>query len=231
LQISFLQHFSHGVSVQSYYTYSKALGSTGSEGEGSNGPRDPFDYGLDYGPLYFDLKDNWVTSMLYQPPPFLTSSSPFVRTLANGWGLTGIITVQSGPPLDLQSGVDNSLSDIGSDTPDQVGSWQISGGRSKAQQIAEWFNPAAFVPNAIGTFGNVGRDSLRSPGFWNWDMAALRSFTPREGWRIEFRASFYNIFNHANLGAPGNTQNSPSFGEILSTSTPRNIEFSLRLSF
>jgi hypothetical protein len=231
LQISFLQRFSHGVSVQSYYTYSKALGSTGSEGEGSNGPRDPFDYGLDYGPLYFDLKDNWVTSMLYQPPPFLTSSSPFVRTLANGWGLTGIITVQSGPPLDLQSGVDNSLSDIGSDTPDQVGSWQISGGRSKAQQIAEWFNPAAFVPNAIGTFGNVGRDSLRSPGFWNWDMAALRSFTPREGWRIEFRASFYNIFNHANLGAPGNTQNSPSFGEILSTSTPRNIEFSLRLSF
>jgi len=231
LQISFLQRFSHGVSVQSYYTYSKALGSTGSEGEGSNGPRDPFDYGLDYGPLYFDLKDNWVTSMLYQPPPFLTSSSPFVRTLANGWGLTGIITVQSGPPLDLQSGVDNSLSDIGSDTPDQVGSWQISGGRSKAQQIAEWFNPAAFVPNAIGTFGNVGRDSLRSPGFWNWDMAALRSFTPREGWRVEFRASFYNIFNHANLGAPGNTQNSPSFGEILSTSTPRNIEFSLRLSF
>jgi len=231
LQISFLQRFSHGVSVQSYYTYSKALGSTGSEGEGSNGPRDPFDYELDYGPLNFDLKNNWVTSMLYQPPPFLQSSSRLVRTLANGWGLTGILTIQSGPPLDLQSGVDNSLSDIGSDTPDQVGSWQLPGGRSKAQQIQEWFNPAAFVPNAIGTFGTVGRDALRSPGFWNWDLAALRSFTPREGCRLEFRASFYNIFNHANLGAPVGTVTSPAFGQILSTSTPRNIEFSLRFSF
>lgn len=139
--------------------------------------------------------------------------------------------MQSGPPLNLASGVDNSFTNIGSDTPDQVASWQVPGGRSKAAEIQEWFNPAAFVPNATGTFGTVGRDSLRSPGYWNWDAAALRSFRPREGYRLEFRASFYNFLNHANLGAPVSTLTSPSFGQILSTTTPRNIEFSLRLTF
>lgn len=231
LQISFIQRYSHGVTVQSYYTYSKALGITGAESEGSNGPRDPFDYELDYGPLTYDLTHNWVNSFLWQPPEYLKSANRYVHALANGWGLTGILTVQSGPPLSLTSGVDNSFTNIGSDTPDQVGAWQVSGGRSKAQEIQEWFNPSAFVPNAIGTFGTVGTDSLRSPGLWNLDAAAIRNFTLHEGFHLEFRASFYNIFNHANLGAPVSTLTSPAFGQILTTTTPRNIEFSLRLTF
>ncbi|MGO8786853.1 MAG: hypothetical protein ACLQVL_05645 [Terriglobia bacterium] len=165
LQVSLLQRYSHGITVQSYYTYSKALGNVGAETEGSNGPRDPFDDGLDYGPLPYDLTHNWVTSVLWQPPRFLKSASGWVRTLANGWGLTSIVTVQSGPPLNLASGVDNSFTNIGSDTPDQVASWQVPGGRSKAAEIQAWFKPAAFVPNAIGTSGTVGRDSLRSPGY------------------------------------------------------------------
>ncbi len=231
LQISFRQTYSHGLSINSYYTYSKALGVVGAETEGSNGPRDPFDYKLDYAPESFDLTHNWVTSFLWQPAESQKFSSRLAGALLNGWGLTGIWTVQSGLPLNLASGIDNSFTNIGSDTPDQVGNWQLPGGRSKGQEIQEWFNPKAFVANAVGTFGTVGRNSLRRPGYWNWDAAALRSFTPREGYRLEFRASFYNIFNHANLGAPNATETSPAFGHILTTTTPRQIEFSLRLTF
>lgn len=230
LQISFRQTYSHGLAVNSYYTYSKALGVGGAEGEGSNGPRDPFDYELDYGPLSFDRTNNWVTSLLWQPAR-QKFSSRLASALANGWGLTGIWTLQSGSPLTLRSGVDNSFTNIGGDTPNQVGSWQLPGGRSKGQQIQEWFNTAAFAANPVGTFGTLGIGTLRNPGYWNLDAALLRTFVPREGVNLEFRASFYNIFNHANLNGPVATLTSPSFGKILGTSDPRQIEFSLRLTF
>lgn len=231
LQVSFRQRYSHGISVNSYYTYSKTLGIVAAESEGSNGPRDPFNFGLNYGPLPYDLRNNWVTDFLWQPEEHRKFSNPLVGALARGWGLTGILTIQSGPPLTLVSGVDNSYTGIGSDTPNQVGAWQLPGGRSKGQQIQEWFNTSAFATNPVGTFGTLGEGALRSPGFWNWDAALLRTFVPREGYRLEFRGSFYNILNHANLGAPVNALTSPAFGEIFTASTPRQIEFSLRLVF
>lgn len=232
LQITFRQRTAHGVSVQSYYTYSKTLGIVAAEGEGSNGPRDPFNRELNYGPTTFDVRHNWVSSILWDPTAELKPSNRIVNGLVKGWGLNGIWTVQSGPPLTLTSGVDNSFSGIGADTPDQIGNWQMSGNRTKAQELQQWFNPAAFQKNAIGTFGTLGEGALRSPGLWNLDAAALRNFTLREGLHMEFRASFYNIFNHANFGAPTGTFTSPNFGKILTTtSNPRQIEFSLRLTF
>jgi Carboxypeptidase regulatory-like domain len=231
LQFSFRQRYSHGLSVNSYYTYSKTLGIVGSEGEGSNGPRDPYNFGLNYGPMSYDIRNNWVTDFLWQPTEHRKFSNRMVGAVAGGWGLTSIFTVQSGPPLTLASGVDNSFTGIGGDTPNQVGAWQLSGSRSKGQQIQQWFNTQAFVPNPPGTFGTLGEGALRSPGYWNWDAAVLRTFVPHEGYQLEFRGSFYNILNHANLGAPVNSLTSPAFGEILSTTTPRQIEFSLNLQF
>jgi hypothetical protein len=231
LQISFRQTYSHGVTVASYYTYSKALGVIGAEGEGTNGPRDPYDYELNYGPQSWDLTQNWVSSFLWQPPAHHFSNR-LVGAVANNWGLTGILTGQSGTPFTITSGVDNSFSDIGSDDADQVGPYALPSGRSLGQQLQEWFNTKSFAPNAIGTFGNTGIDEFRGPGYWEWDTAVLRSFIPREGYRLEFRASFYNILNHPDFGTPDAVQNSPAFGQILSqTNDPRQIEFSLRLTF
>lgn len=231
LQVSFRQRYSHGLSLNSNYTYSKALGVVASEGAGSNGPRDPNNFGLNYGPLSFDLRNNWVTDFLWRPTEGRKFSNRLLGAVAGGWGLTNIVTIQSGPPLSLSSGVDNSFTGIGSDTPDQVGPWQYPGGRSKSQQIQEWFNPNAFVTNPVGTFGTLGMDALTSPGYWNWDAAVMRTFVPHEGYTLEFRGSFYNILNHANLGAPVSTLTSPAFGRIQSATNPRQIEFSLRLSF
>jgi hypothetical protein len=231
LQISFRQNYAHGVGVQSSYTYSKALGVNGAESEGNNGPRNPFNYRLDYGPLPYDLRQNWVTSFIWQPTNNLHLSNRFVNAVVKGWGLTGIFTIHTGSPLSLYSGLDNSLTGIGSDTPDQVGSWHLPGGRSKAQQIQQWFNASAFVANAVGTFGQVGIGALRTPGFWNLDTAFQRTFIPHEGYQLEFRGSLYNAFNHANLNGPDNDLQSPTFGQILSTSDPRVVEFGLRFAF
>ena len=231
MQMSFRQRYSHGVSIQSNYTFSKALGVVGAQSEGSNGTRDPFNARLDYGPLSIDRTHNFVTSVIWDTSDLVRSSSPLVKAIAKGWQLTGIVTLQSGSPLTLTSGRDNSLSGIGADTPDQLGNWHLAGDRSKAQQIQEWFNPAAFGPNAIGTYGDVGIGALRNPGLWNMDGAVQRNFKVYESTQLSFRASFYNALNHANLGSPTATQSSPSFGQILSATDPRVIEFGLRLAF
>jgi Carboxypeptidase regulatory-like domain len=229
LQIVFNQQFTRGIFVKSAYTWSKALGVGGAETEGSNGPRDPFDYRLDYGPSDFDVNQNWVTSVIWQPLEG-RGFSPVVKTLIGGWQLGGISTLHSGTPLNLTSGLDNSLTGIGSDTPDVVGNYHIAN-HSKADQIAHWFNPAAFTQNAIGTFGTLGHNALRNPGYVNVDLNIQKNFMFAEKYGVEFRSSLYNAFNHANLVPPQGTLTSGNFGQILSTTDPRVIEFGLRLKF
>jgi hypothetical protein len=98
--------------------------------------------------------------------------------------------------------------------------------------MAAWFNPAAFAQNAAGTFGNTGIGILRGPGTWNTDLAVQRQFRFGERKRLEFRSSFYNLFNHANLNNPDTTQlNTTTFGKITSVSAPRVIELGLRFAF
>jgi hypothetical protein len=153
------------------------------------------------------------------------------RWTIGGWQVSGIMTAISGPPLTVRSGRDNSLTGIGGDTADQLGDWRLSDGRSKEDQIKAWFNTAAFGPNAIGTFGQTGIGALTGPGSWNVDFAVQKQFRIREGHRLDFRNSFYNLFNHANLSSPNTTQNNATFGRITAASTPRVIEFGRRYAF
>jgi Carboxypeptidase regulatory-like domain len=229
LQIAFNQQAIEGVFIKSAYTWSKALGVAGSEGEGSNGPRDPLNYRLDYAPLSMNLSSNWVTSAIWKP---LASRhfGPAVNALIGGWQLGGISTVHSGQPINLTSGLDNSLTGIGSDTPDVVGNYAIAN-HSKADAAAHWFNPAAFKQNAIGTFGTLGVNTLRGPGYMNVDLNIQKNFLIAERYGIEFRTSMYNAFNHANLNNPATVLTSASFGQITTATDPRVIEFGVRLSF
>ena len=108
----------------------------------------------------------------------------------------------------------------------------LSSDRSKGDQIARYFNPAAFVPAAPGTFGNAPRNLLRGPGSINFDLSAMKNIPIHENIRMQFRAEFFNAFNNVNLSAPFATVNTPSrFGRIESADSPRIIQFALKLSF
>jgi hypothetical protein len=149
-----------------------------------------------------------------------------------GWQLSGIASMVSGAPLTVRAGRDNSLRAIGGDTADVIGDWHLADGRSRQEQMNSWFNTAAFVQNAAGTFGGGGIGILRGPGTWNTDLAVQRQFRFSERRRLEFRASFYNLPNHANLNNPDTTQlNTTTFGKITSVSAPRVIELGLRFAF
>lgn len=231
LQVQFTLPPVKGVSVKSAYTWSRALGVVAAEAEGTNGPRNPNNYNMDYAPLPFDVNQNSVTSFFWQPFSVKLTSSPLIRHAAQGWQLGGILTFSSGTPLNLVSGIDNSFTGIGQDTPDVVGAWSLPSGRSKPDQIAKWFNPAAFTRNAVGTFGTLPVNALRNPGIMNFDLNIQKNFVFTEKYRAEFRSSLYNSFNHTNLGSPVNSLASANFGKIQTAADPRVIEFGLRLLF
>ena len=112
----------------------------------------------------------------------------------------------------------------------------------------QWFNPLMFVPGPIGSMGDTPRSFLRGPHFANFDMSISKdTAVPRlgEAGKVEFRAEFFNIFNHTNLALPNQTIYTGSLtdgaynetplstgGQITSTvGTARQIQLSLKLIF
>lgn len=231
MQTSFNRRYSQGLTIQAAYTWSKALGVVNGQGEGSNGPRDPNNYRLDYGPLGSDRRHNFTTSVLWAIPWGSSAHSKWLRGVADGWQLSTIISAQTGEQLTVRAGRDNSLRGVANDTADLAGDWRLTGDRSKADQISKWFNPAAFVQNRIGTAGVAGVGFLPGPGAVNCDIGLVKAFHFSEQRALQLRSSFFNAFNHANLGNPNTSVSAATFGRITNASTPRIIELGLRFTF
>jgi hypothetical protein len=107
-----------------------------------------------------------------------------------------------------------------------------------------WFNPAAFAPPlaAVGTpadlyatypykYGNAGKDSVRGPGLFNWDMGVAKDFSIGEALTVQLRGEFFNSFNTVNYSDPVSTISSVGFGSIRSAGDPRIGQMALKLRF
>ena len=122
--------------------------------------------------------------------------------LLGGWNLTGIVTLQSGFPFTIGSGVDNARTGTGGQRADLIGDPYLSGDRSRADRIAEWLNHTAFAPNALGTFGNQGRNMFRGPGLAVIDLGLHKNFRITERVNTQFRFETFNALNRVNLNGP-----------------------------
>jgi len=144
-----------------------------------------------------------------------------------GWQLQVIGTAQSGAPLSAI--VSSDISGTGSpivNRPDLVGNPNT--GHSSASRF---FDPKAFQIPAPGTFGNSGRNVIIGPGIWNVDTALSRTVRISDATRLQFRTDFYNVFNHPNFAAPPSMQNfvdSPDFGALFVSRSPRIVQFGLK---
>ena len=146
-----------------------------------------------------------------------------------GWSLAGVLTLQSGPSFAVRSGVDNSRSGMNMDQADLVGDISRPAG---ADKVREWFNTAAFVPNAIGTFGNSGRNIVPGPGLAVVNTTLAKYFNVYRETKLQFRAEFFNLTNHPNFISPRrDTLTSGTYGRITSADDPRILQFALKWLF
>jgi hypothetical protein len=238
-QVELEKRLSYGLSFQTNFTWSRALNDYGPNGQyGIFGVTGINTCGcgrsLDYGPDAGDANKVFRLSGNYAFPrvPFKGA----VDKVVNGWNLSYLTNWQSGFPFTSFAEDDNSFSGMGNDRPDitvgNIKQTQLSTGRSHAAQINEWFNTADFVPNAIGTYGNIGKNSLRGPRLFTEDLALLKAGKlVRERVGYEFRAEFYNAFNNVNFGNPDFGLTDSNFGQITSANDPRILQMALKVNF
>jgi len=237
LLISAEKRLSHGLALTAGFRWAKSLDEVSSTDLGED-TDDPANIRDSRGPSDFNIAKQFIGSFLYALPT--AQSLGFVgRQILGGWNLNGIVTVRSGFPYTVNSGLKNSM--VGSwgnhERADLIGDPNLPGSRPLAQKLSEWFNPAAFTYNAIGTFGSSPRNFLTGPNFANVDFGLVKSFPIKKGpfsetQRIDVRAEFFNLFNRANFEQPqAQVSNGPNFGRILAATDPRIIQFGLKYTF
>ena len=229
LQLTLDKRMSKGFSILSNYTLSKTLDHTSENKQTGTSQTNPFDLGFDWGPANSDRRHRWVTSALWQIPGQFGSKG--LDAVLAGWSLTGIYVVQSGQGFTVTSGVDNARSGTGGQRADLVGDPNLSGNRSVDEQIRQWFNTAAYVQNALGTFGNSGRNALRGPGSRALDLGLHKTFGLVGSAKLQLRVEAFNALNNVNLDPPNTSRNSSNFGRILSAGDPRIMQVAARVWF
>jgi hypothetical protein len=245
LQIKLERRFSTGFFLLGSYTFSKSIddasATTVNGGAGSTAePQDSFNWRADRALSNFDARHRMEVSFIYELPfgkgkRFLNTSSRVEDGFLGGWQVNGIGGAQSGQPFTPElsnGGPDINADPGGAVRPDLVGNPKLSSGQS----LNHWFNVSAFVvPGQDGTapytFGNAGRNILEGPNFVNLDFSLFKAFSLSERLKLQFRAEFFNIFNHPNFGFPNPNVDLPQAGIITSASAPREIQFALKLLF
>jgi hypothetical protein len=154
----------------------------------------------------------------------------------SGWQVNGIGTFLSGFPFTPLIG-SNRSGDGDTRNPDRPSINPAFTGPVVTGNPNQWFNPTAFILPTAGTYGNLGRGTLRGPGLADVDFSLFKNTAVTERTNLQFRAEFFNIFNRSNYGPPNTTvfssgNVSPSAGLITTTATfPRQIQLGLKLLF
>jgi hypothetical protein len=195
----------------------------------------PINPRLSRGLSAFDATHNFVVSYTYVLPIDRLGGP---KRLTNGWSISGVTTFSTGLPVTLVETDDHSLLGtafggpipLAVDTPDQVGPLHIMDPRKTSNHL--YFDPTAFAASAIGLEGNARRRFFHGPGLNHWNMAFHKDTPLSERVNLQFRADFFNIFNHAEFATPSGILAGP-FGQVTSTGglLPRTGQLSLKLNF
>ena len=237
--------FASGLYFLNSFTWSKALGNSEQALENNATVQNIYDLRNERGPTSYDVTLMNVTSVVYELPfgkgrRLGSSWNGIIDAIAGGWELNAINTANSGLPVNITYTPSSALDATGrlaewrgvaSQRPNLVGDPTRTSG---ASMIDQYWNKAAFgMPTASAPFGTLGRNVLRGPNFWQWDMGVDKSFRipAREGMALQFRSEFFNLLNHTNFGAPSADITTASFGTIRSAFPPRQIQFALKLMF
>ncbi len=229
----------HGFSGFYGYVFSKSLDGA-SDGIDFNFataafPQNSDNLAAEKGPSTFDTKHRFTGALNYSVPVW----GGLPKRLAEGWALNTIFTIQSGRPIPI---IDDNFGINGHLRPDVVPG--VNPVLPHWNPATGYLNPAAFA-EPVGEFGTLGRNQIYGPGYWNADFSVTKDTKITETFGVQFRAEFFNIFNHPNFALPDNFV-TPGFGPdgVISATPdvaqgnpglggggPRVIQFAVRLTF
>jgi hypothetical protein len=255
LQVTVDRRYNHGLSFRAAYTLSKTTDLTSGFRGRSSTYTDPFDPRFDHGLADFDATHRFVFSGSWEIPidrPF--RNQRIMRKVTEGWQVNVITTLQSGTPLTIFSNNDNSGQGNFLDRPNLIGPQRTFNAR-RVQSLSGdcgggtghfYFDPSPYdcefnLPDANGippipygdlaSYGDLGRNSLRGPGINNWDISFLKRTKLSESKSVEFRAEFFNAFNHVQFLNPDTNGFDDTFGQISQDRGPRLVQFALKFYY
>jgi len=247
LQVDLRGNVTTDLQLQFGYTLSKSIDSSVSVGSGGDlqAVTNPYlGRQYDVGPSLYDRRNIAFVNFVYQIPLLKSSSNRLLKATAGGWTVSGIVSLESGAPINLGvsgSNVSNLFpGGFSGNRPD------VTGSISYPKTVNQWFNPSVFSapPCTAGgsgadCYGNLGFDALTGPGRDNWNLSLFKNFVISEerGSRIEFRVETFNTWNHTQFQGDNNNggislnQGAGNFGAVTSAFDPREFQFGLKLFF
>lgn len=238
LAVKLNKRYSNGLSVIGSYTYSKVMGIGGALFGDQSRQQDARNRRAEYAPLEFNQKHRLTLAWVYELPfgrgrsmgSNLGAPAGFI---ASGWSVQGNFVVHTGFPLTPMSSVSSNVGRQDVNRADRVCDGNLSSGN---RLLARWFDTSCFLNHAFGRFGNSGNGVIVGPGLNNIDLAAMKNtrvpWWGREPANLQFRAEFFNAFNHASFSDPNMSAGTAQFGVIRSTRiNGREIQLALKFLF
>ena len=236
----------YGLYALAAYTYSRTYDNGLSDGLGSelSAPYFPLPnwQNLDWSLSQINLNQSFTGSVIYDLPfgkgkAFGSSWNDLTNAVLGGYQVTLIERISSGFPVPLidSNNASGAAFNSGGDSYNFNRPDQVSGKNPYAADHGQhqWINPGAFAAPAAGELGNASRVPVVGPDFVNSDFSLIKQFSlPRREMGLNFRAEFFNLFNHTQYGMPVNDINASGFGAVNSTvNNPRLIQLALKLTF
>jgi hypothetical protein len=215
------------------------------QGNGNaSSPQNFYDLRAEKGPSGYDQRLNNTTAVVWEVPVGrgrrIGDRLPALADAANGgWQISALNAITSGEPINLRyaPAAAFQVSDIGPDwrgaisyRPNVVGDPLMPEDRRGPNS---YLNPATVVlpTDPSRPFGNLGRNAVYGPSFYQLDLSFHKNFRATEKATIQFRSEFFNILNRTNFRAPNPNRSQPSFGQITTAYPARQIQFALKLIF
>ena len=249
LQLKIERRYSAGLSLLNSFTWARAMDNTGQaledQGQGNrSSPQSYFDLRAEKGPSGYDQRLNNTTSVVWDVPfgrarKYGSDVPGVIDAVLGGWTISGINTLTTGEPLNVRWAppANAQVSDIGPDwrgaisyRPNLIGTAIVpEDQRAGTVRYLDRNSFAATTPQQ--PFGNLGRNAIYGPSFWQLDTNIQKNFRITEGITLQFRSEFFNMLNKTNFRPPVVDWSNASFGLYTATYQPRQIQFALKLLF
>ncbi|MFP5205871.1 MAG: TonB-dependent receptor [Acidobacteriota bacterium] len=242
LEVNLNRQFTHGLMYQISYTWSHNMADFVDNLTGTSTPQNAYDYAHEMSNSPEDVRSRFTGAFTYVLPigkgGLVMNNNSKMANVIGGWQFNGIVNLQTGIPFNVTA---PDVSDTGSnhaEYPNCVGN-PYSGATTDHHQYAGskapgvFINPNAFAIPATGGFGTCRPRMFHGPGIQDENLSLFKNFSVGAERSLQFRAEFFNAFNHPNFANPaGNISFPAAFGKSTNTTTsPRVLQFSGKFLF